>query len=103
MEIILEVPDKDAARVLELLKGIKRVKVKSPKPTSDKDNTAFLAGLAEAVVDVKRHERGEIELQSWNELYAELTAEASKPTRTVDAPPARPLATPSPVDKPTQA
>ena len=29
MEIVLEAPDKDAARVLELLRGIKRVKVES--------------------------------------------------------------------------
>ena len=34
MEIVLEVPDKDAARVLELIKGIKHVKVKSPKPAA---------------------------------------------------------------------
>ena len=27
MEIVLEVPDKDAARVLDLLKGIKHVKL----------------------------------------------------------------------------
>ena len=75
MEIVLEVPDKDAARVLELVRGIKRVKIKSPAKPTKRSATEFLAGLKEAVEDVKRHQRGEIQLQSWDELYAELTAE----------------------------
>lgn len=75
MEIVLEVPDKDVARVLELVKGIKRVKIKSPKPALTPANEEFLAGLAEAVEDVNRHLRGELELQSWDALYAELKAE----------------------------
>ena len=45
MEIVLEVPDKDAARVLELLKGIKRVKVKSPKTTPKRSAAEFLEEL----------------------------------------------------------
>lgn len=76
MQIILEVPDKHAAHTLELLKGIKRVRVKSIAPTpltpADID---FLAGLKQSLEDMKRHQRGEIELQSWDELYAELQAE----------------------------
>jgi len=75
MEIVLEVPDKDVARVLELVKGIKRVKIKSPKPAKNAAKEEVLAGLAEAVEDVKRHLRGEAELQSWDDLYAELKAE----------------------------
>lgn len=75
MEIVLEVPDKDVARVLELVKGIKRVKIKSPRPALTPANEQFLAGLAEAVEDVKHYQRGEIELQSWDDLYAELKAE----------------------------
>jgi hypothetical protein len=75
MEIVLEVPDKDVARVLELVKGIKRVKIKSPKTVPNAAKKELLAGLAEAVEDVKRHLRGEFELQSWDDLYAEMKAE----------------------------
>lgn len=75
MEIVLEVPDKDAARVLELVRGIKRVKIKSPAKPTKRSANEFVADLKEAVEDVKRHQRGEIQLQSWDELYAELTAE----------------------------
>ncbi len=89
MEIILEVPEKDVARVLELVKGIKRVKIKSPRPALTPANEQFLAELAEAVEDVRRHQRGEIELQSWDELYAELKAEEA-------ALPATPLITERP-------
>lgn len=80
MEIVLEVPDKDVARVLELVKGIKRVKIKSPKPARTAANKEFLAGLGEAVEDVKRHLRGELELQSWDDLYAEMKAEEASAT-----------------------
>ena len=75
MEIVLEVPDKDVARVLELVKGIKRVKIKSPRPATTPANQQFLAELSQAIEEVKRYERGEIELQSWDDLYAELKAE----------------------------
>ncbi|WP_460583464.1 hypothetical protein [Hymenobacter arcticus] len=75
MEIVLEVPDKDVARVLELVKGIKRVKIKSPKPAPTVAGQQFLAELAGAIEEVNRHQRGEIELQSWDELYAELQTE----------------------------
>ena len=76
MEIVLEVPDKDAARVLELIKGIKRVKVKSPGKPTKRPAAALLNELKQSLEDVKRHQRGEIELQSWDELYEELKAEA---------------------------
>ena len=83
MEIVLEVPDKDAARVLELLKGIKRVKVKSPKTTPKRKAAEFLEELKQSIEDVKRHQRGEIELQSWDELYEEL--KAAEPTDIAEA------------------
>lgn len=83
MEIVLEVPDKDVARVLELVKGIKRVKIKSPKPVRTATNQQFLAELAGAVHDVNRHLRGEIELKSWDELYAELQAQEPEPEQQV--------------------
>lgn len=75
MEIVLEVPEKDVARVLELVRGIKRVKIKSPKPVPTAAGQQLLAELAEAVEEVKRYQRGEIELQSWDDFYAELQAE----------------------------
>lgn len=76
MEITLEVPDKHTARVLELLKGIKRVKVKSIAATPlTPAKMEFLAGLKESIEDVKRHQRGEIELPGWNQLHAELNTE----------------------------
>jgi hypothetical protein len=64
MEIVLEVPEKDVARVLELVKGIKRVKIKSPKPASIAAKTKLLVGLAEAVQG-----------RPWKELYSEVKAE----------------------------
>jgi hypothetical protein len=87
---VLEVPDKDAARVLELIRGIKKVRVVAVQaapltPTA----INFLSGLQEAVEDVKRHRRGEIELQSWESLYAELEAEEvadELPSKAVEAP-----------------
>ena len=75
MEIVLEVPDKDVARVLELVRGIKRVKVKSPRKAPKRSASEFLAGLKEAIEDVKRHQRGEIQLQSLAEVLAEMDAE----------------------------
>lgn len=78
MEIVLEVPDKDAARVLDLLKGIKHVKVKSPKKPAKRPAAELLEDLKQALEDVKRHQRGEIQLQSWDELYAELKADAAQ-------------------------
>lgn len=75
MEIILEVPDKDVARVLELVKGIKRVKIKSPKPTSSAANKQFLSELSEAVEQVNKITRGEAKGRPWKELYQEAKAE----------------------------
>jgi hypothetical protein len=77
MEIVLEVPEKDVARVLELVKGIKRVKIKSPKPALTAAKQQFLAELTGAVEDVNRHLRGELELQSWDDFCAELKADAA--------------------------
>ena len=75
MEIVLEVPEKDVARVLELVKGIKRVKIKSPKPASMAAKTKLLAGLAEAVQEVNKITRGETKGRPWKELYDEVKAE----------------------------
>jgi hypothetical protein len=75
MEIVLEVPEKDVARVLELVKGIKRVKIKSPKPASIAAKTKLLVGLAEAVQEVNRITRGEAKGRPWKELYSEVKAE----------------------------
>ena len=75
MEIVLEVPDKDVARVLELVKGIKRVKIKSPKPARTAANEEFLTGLAEAVQQVNKITRGEAKGKSWQDFYEEVKAE----------------------------
>ena len=82
MEIVLEVPDKDAARVLELVRGIKRVKIKSPKPMLTPENQQFLSELAEAVENVKKIVRGETPMptQTLDELLNELEAEDASPT-----------------------
>ena len=74
MEIVLEVPDKDAARVLELIKGIKRVKVKSPKAASL--NTAagspLVQDLREAGQELVRLKQGEQVSRPARELLAAL-------------------------------
>ena len=79
MEIVLEVPDKDAARVLELVRGIKRVKIKSPQPVLTPANQQFLGELAESVEEVKKVVRGEVPMptQSLTDLLDELEAEAA--------------------------
>lgn len=77
MEIVLEVPDKDVARVLELVRGIKRVKIKSPKPVRKATNQQFLAELAEAVEEVNKITRGEAVGRPWQEVFEELQAEAA--------------------------
>ena len=80
MEIVLEVPDKDVARVLELVKGIKRVKIKSPKPARTSARTRFLTELAQAVEEVNKITRGEAVGRPWQEVFEELRAEAATET-----------------------
>ena len=75
MKIVLEVPEKDVARVLELVKGIKRVKIKSPKLAPTPADEQFLAGLAEAVEEVNKITRGEAKGRPWKEVYEELKTE----------------------------
>ena len=74
MEIVLEVPDKDAARVLELIKGIKRVKVKSPtKPyVNTVADSPLGQDLREAGQELARLKQGEQVSRSARELLAEL-------------------------------
>ena len=73
MEIVLEVPDKDAARVLELLKGIKRVKVKSPKAASlNTAGSPLVQDLREAGQELVRLKQGEQVSRPARELLAEL-------------------------------
>ncbi|MDO7875739.1 hypothetical protein Q5H93_13430 [Hymenobacter sp. ASUV-10] len=68
MEIVLEVPDKDAARVLELIKGIKRVKVKSAQP----QDSLLMQELREAGEDLRRLKKGEEVSRPARELLNEL-------------------------------
>lgn len=75
MEIVLEVLevlDKDAARVLELIRGIKRVKVKSPKKALTAAELAFMEDLREAGRDLARIKNGEDVGRPARELLAEL-------------------------------
>ena len=74
MEIVLEVPDKDAARVLELIKGIKRVKVKSPtKPyVNIVADSPLEQDLREAGQELARLKQGEQVSRPARELLAEL-------------------------------
>ena len=91
MEIVLEVPDKDVARVLELVKGIKRVKIKSPKPARTAANQQFLADLAESVESVNKIIRGEAPMpaqdlaEMLDELEAEILAEEAEEIGTKQA------------------
>ncbi len=80
---MLEVPDQDAARVLELIRGIKRVKVKSPKKVPTAAELEFMEDLREAGRDLARIRNGEEVGRSWDELYTELKAEqaAEKPLK----------------------
>ena len=87
MEIALEVPDKDAARVLELIKGIKRVKVKSPKKAPTAAELEFIADLREAGRELARIKNGENVGRSWDELYAELKAEQADEVSSEALPP----------------
>lgn len=86
MEIVLEVPDKDAARVLELIRGIKKVRVKSIAATPlTPANIDFLADLKQSIEDVKRYQRGEIELPTLAATLAELDAEEQVERETKEA------------------
>ena len=77
MEIVLEVPDKDAARVLELIKGIKRVKVKSPKKVALETpaDSVLVQELREAAQELSRIKSGEPVSRPARELLAELKHE----------------------------
>lgn len=78
MEIVLEVPEKDVARVLDLVKGIKRVKIKSPKSAATAAKEQLLAELAEAVTEVNKITGGQVPMptQTLTDLLDELEAEA---------------------------
>lgn len=71
MEIVLEVPDKDAARVLELVRGIKRVKIKSPRLPAV-PNEELVAELREAGQQLARIRQGETVGRAAHELLNEL-------------------------------
>ena len=69
-----EVPDKDAARVQELIKGIERMKVKSPKAVSVAADTDSLLAqdLREAGQELASIKRGETVSHPARKLLAEL-------------------------------
>ena len=72
MEIVLEVPDEDVARVLELVRGIKRVKVKSPKKAPSAADLHLMQSLREAGHELARIKRGEEVGRPARELLNEL-------------------------------
>ena len=72
MEIVLEVPEKDVARVLELVRGIKRVKVKSPRRLPERNASDLTADLREAGQELARIQSGEVVGRPARELLKEL-------------------------------
>jgi len=69
MKLLLEVEDKKAPALLEVLKGLSFVKTKRIK-TSKKERV--LAGLKEAIEEVKLAKEGKIKLKTAQELLDEL-------------------------------
>lgn len=72
MEIVLEVPDKDVARVLELVRGIKQVKVLSPKKAPATATADLATDLREAGQELARLRKGEAIGRPAHELLSEL-------------------------------
>lgn len=72
-QVTLQIPDNQYGFFMELVKKLKFVKVEEPK---QKELTAtqkeFVSDLKEALNEVERHERGEIELQNARDFLNEL-------------------------------
>jgi len=69
MKVLLEIEDKKAPALMEVLKGLKYVKTKRIKETKKE---AFLKDLKEAVEEVKLAKQGKIKLKTFDEFLNEL-------------------------------
>lgn len=69
MKVLLEIEDKKAPALMEILKDLKYVKARRIKETKKE---AFLKGLKEAVEEVKLAKQGKIKLKSAKALLNEL-------------------------------
>jgi hypothetical protein len=73
MTLTLEVEDSKVNSFVEMLKSFDYVKLKRKSMSAEKKR--ILDALERSVEDVKKHKKGEIELQSWDELLEELKQE----------------------------
>ncbi len=69
MKLLLEVEDKKAPALLEVLKGLSFVKTKKVKKTKKE---SVLKGLKEAIEEVNLAKEGKIKLKSFDEFLNEL-------------------------------
>ncbi|OIQ95984.1 hypothetical protein GALL_219810 [mine drainage metagenome] len=69
MKILLEIEDKKAPALMQVLNDLKYVKTKRIKETKKEE---FLKGLKEAVQEVKLAKQGKIKLKSAKEFLNEL-------------------------------
>ena len=72
MQILLEVKDKRAKPVINMLKELKYVKTTLVKDGKKSKKQEILDGLKEAVEEVKLHRQGKIKLKTAKELLDEL-------------------------------
>lgn len=75
MTLTLEVEDSKLESFMEVLKKMDYVKVKKKAKKSEKER--IISSLKQAVEEVKMHQRGEIELQSWDDFMIELKNEGA--------------------------
>jgi len=68
MQVLLEINEDKALSILEVLKNIKGVTVKSVNKSRDK----YIAEFKEAFLQTEQDEKGEIKLKSFDELIDEL-------------------------------
>lgn len=73
MTLTLEVEDSKVNSFVEMLKSFDYVKLKRKSMSAEKKR--ILDALERSVEDVKKHKKGEIELQDAFEMLAELRAE----------------------------
>ncbi len=69
MKVLLEIEDKKAHALMEVLKDLTYVKATRIKETKKE---AFLKGLKEAVEEVKLAKQGKVKLKTFDEFLNEL-------------------------------
>lgn len=71
MKVMLEIEDKKAPALMEVLNGLKYVKA-TPVKAKLKSKEKFLKELQESVEEVKLHKAGKVKMKSAKELLDEL-------------------------------